>query len=249
MQARIDAKLDRRTAQVARWKAELRAREEKLVGEALDRMVRAHLDAELRRASILDTHDLPDIGARTIVTLLDAGVRTSADFTAVVFGRDRTDGSRVATFVRPNGLHLRVPGVGEAQATALADWRAAVERRARSSAPTALPPQRLAQVRAGTVARLARRIDRSERAQDWARWDMDRLRGRAADERRSITAERRRHRTESRRERAGLVQRQKQLAGAEAEWLRVSGELTAAKAESRRALGVRTYLRFVVTGR
>lgn len=54
---------------------------------------------------------------------------------------------------------------------------------------------------------------------------------------------------ESQRQRAELIQRQKRLAGAEAELARVRTDLATIRAETRRTLGTRRYVNPLATGR
>ncbi|MGX1562152.1 hypothetical protein [Streptomyces sp. NPDC055506] len=139
-------------------------------------------------------------------------------------------------------------GVGEARATALDAWRRSLEQRARASAPAKLPGPALTRIRA-EIATLRAQYDREvKQAESKAQQDRDVLQKQITDERQRLTAERQQRAMETQRKRADLLQRQKQLSGAEAERARVKGELSTARTETRRNLGVWKYVTFLLTG-
>jgi hypothetical protein len=247
--ARITMELNRRTAQVQQRITGLPAKEQSMITNALEPTVRAHIQAKLRSTSIHNARNLQNMGAKTIKALVDAGIRTAADFTGVAFSQSQSYGNRVAYLVRPGGQRVRVSSIGEARATALNDWRRSLEQRARASAPTTLPPQQLAQIRAEIATQRAQWKAEIKQLEGKAQQDRDALQKRTSDERQRLIAERQQRSVESQRKRAELLQRQKQLAGAEVERVRVTGELATARAETRRSLGVGRYVKFVVTGR
>ncbi|MGW5460111.1 protein kinase domain-containing protein [Streptomyces sp. NPDC003996] len=247
--ARITVELNRSTAQVQQQIAGLPAKEQSLIAQALEPTVRTHIDAKLRRTPIHDARDLQNMGAKTIEALVDAGIRTAADFTGVAFSLNQSYGTRIAYLVRPSGQRVRVPHIGEARATALNDWRTVLEQRARASAPTVLPPQQLTQIRTEIATQRTRWKAEIKQAEGKAQQDRDALQKRTSDERQRLTAERQQRSVESQRKRAELLQHQKQLTGAEAERVRVTGELATTRAVTRRTLGIGRYVKFMVTGR
>ncbi|MFJ3639277.1 hypothetical protein ACIPRD_05950 [Streptomyces sp. NPDC090108] len=246
--ARITMELNRRTDQSRKRKAELPAREKSLIAAALEPAVRRHVEAKLRATSIQDARSLPNMGAKTVGALVQAGIRTAADFTGVAYSQGQGSGSRIAYFVRPGGHHVRVSGVGEARATALEVWRQSLEQRARASAPSKLPGPDLARIRTEMAALRARYDQEVKQAESTAQQDRDALQKRITDERQRLTADRQQRAMETQRKRAELLQRQKQLSGAEAERARVTGELRTARKETRRDLGIRKYMTFLLTG-
>ncbi|MDQ0814733.1 Skp family chaperone for outer membrane proteins [Streptomyces sp. B3I7] len=246
--ARITMELNRRTDQSRKRKAELPAREQSMIASALEPAVRQHVEAKLRATSIQEARSLPNMGAKTVGALVQAGIRTAADFTGVSYSQSQGSGSRVAYFVRPGGHHVRVSGVGEARASALDAWRRSLEQRARASAPAKLPGPALTRIRA-EIATLRAQYDREvKQAEGQAQQDRDALQKQITDERQRLTADRQQRAMETQRKRAELLQRQKQLSGAEAERARVKGELSTARTETRRNLGVRKYFTFLLTG-
>ncbi|WP_405522712.1 hypothetical protein [Streptomyces canus] len=246
--ARITMELNRRTDQSRKRKAELPAREQSMIAAALEPAVRQHVEAKLRATSIQEARSLTNMGAKTVGALVQAGIRTAADFTGVAYSQSQGSGSRVAYFVRPGGHHVRVAGVGEARATALDAWRRALEQRARASAPAKLPGPSLTRIRA-EIATLRAQYDREvKQAGSKAQQDRDGLQKRITDERQRLTADRQQRAMDTQRKRADLLQRQKQLSGAEAERTRVTSELGTARTETRRNLGFRKYVTFLLTG-
>ncbi|GAB3119880.1 hypothetical protein GCM10027160_34840 [Streptomyces calidiresistens] len=246
--ARITMELNRRTDQPHKRKAELSAREQNMIAAALEPAVRRHVEAKLRATSIQEARSLPNMGAKTVGALMRAGIRTAADFTGVSYSQSQGTGNRVAYFIHAGGHYIRVPGVGEARASALDAWRRSLEQRARTSAPAKLPGPALARIRA-EIATLRARYDREiKQAESKAQQDRDVLQKRITDERQRLTADRQQRAMETQRKRADLLQRQKQLSGAEAERARMTGALSTARTETRRNLGVRKYLTFLLTG-
>ncbi|WP_371661773.1 hypothetical protein [Streptomyces sp. NBC_00280] len=244
-QARITMDLNRRTDQAQQQLAGLAAKEQRRVGKALEPAVRAHIQDKLRRTSIQDARSLSNMGNKMVQALQDAGIRTAADFIGVDFSHNPS----VVYLVRPGGQRIRVPGIGEARATALSDWRQGLERRARASAPTTVPPAAKAQIKADIAA--LRRTHKAEikQAEAEAFQKKAALQQRITDERARLTGQRQQRAMDTQRRRAELLQRQKQLAGAEAERARVETELGVARGETRDALGVGKYVRFLLTGR
>ncbi|WP_089101972.1 protein kinase domain-containing protein [Streptomyces hyaluromycini] len=247
--ARITMDLNRRTDGVRRQQAELPAKEQRLIADALEPEVRAHVENRLRRTSIQDARNLPNMGAKTIQALIDAGIRTAADYTGVSFSQGPGSGGRTAYFVLGSGMHVRVPGIGEGRATSLADWRQSLEQRARASAPATLPAPVLNRIRAEIATLRAQYATEVKQAEGKAQLDRDATQKRVADERQRLMNDRQQRGMEAQRRRADLLQRQKLLAGAQMERTRVTGELSAARAEIRRVLGAGKYLRFVLSGR
>ncbi|ELP63228.1 hypothetical protein STRTUCAR8_06330, partial [Streptomyces turgidiscabies Car8] len=244
-QARITMNLNRRTDQAQQQLAGLAAKERRRIDKALEPAVRAHIQDKLRRTSIQETRSLSNMGAKMVQALQDAGIRSAADFIGVDFSHNPS----VVYLVRPGGQRIRVPGIGEARATALSDWRQGLEHRARASAPTTVPPAAKAQIKAD-IATL-RRTHKAEikQAEAEALQKKAALQRRITDERARLTGQRQQRAMDTQRKRAELLQRQKQLAGAEAERARVEAELARTRTETRGALGTGKYLRFLLTGR
>ncbi|GAA3865925.1 hypothetical protein GCM10023084_18950 [Streptomyces lacrimifluminis] len=244
-QARITMDLNRRTDQAQQQLAGLAAKERRRVDKALEPAIRAHIQDKLRRTSIQDARSLSNMGNKMVQALQDAGIRTAADFIGVDFSHNPS----VVYLVRPGGQRIRVPGIGEARATALSDWRQGLEHRARASAPTTVPPAAKAQIKADIAA--LRRTHKAEikQAEAEALQKKAALQQRITDERGRLTGQRQQRAMDTQRRRAELLQQQKQLAGAEAERGRVEAELGVVRGEARGALGVGRYVRFLVTGR
>ena len=244
-QARITMDLNRRTDQAQQQLAGLAAKEQRRVDKALEPAIRAHIQDKLRGTSIKEARSLSNMGNKMVQALQDAGIRTAADFIGVDFSHN----SSVVYLVRPGGQRIRVPGIGEARATALSDWRQGLERRARASAPTTVPPAAKAQIKADIAA--LRRTHKAEikQAEAEAFQRKAALQRRITDERARLTGQRQQRAMDTQRKRAELLHRQKQLAGAEAERSRVEAELGVVRREARGPLGVGRYVRFLATGR
>uniref|UniRef100_UPI000A656A37 hypothetical protein n=1 Tax=Streptomyces graminilatus TaxID=1464070 RepID=UPI000A656A37 len=226
-QARITMDLNRRTDQAQQQLAGLAAKEKRRIEKALEPAIRAHVQDKLRGTSIEDARSLSNMGIKMVRALQDAGIRTAADFIGVDFAHN----SSVVFLVRPGGQRIRVPGIGEARATALSDWRQGLERRARASAPTMVPAATKAQIKADIAA--LRRTHKAEikQAEAEALQKKSALQQRITDERARLTGQRQQRAMDTQRKRAELLQRQKQLGGAEAERARVVGELAVARGE------------------
>ena len=244
-QSRITMDLNRRTDQAQQQLAGLAAKERRLLDKALEPAIRAHIQDKLRRTPIQEALSLSNVGAKMVRALQDAGIRSAADFIGVDFSHNPS----VVFLVRPGGQRVRVPGIGEARATALSDWRQGLERRARATAPTTVPASTKAQIKSD-IATL-RRSHKAEikQAEGEAQQKKSALQRRITDERTRLTGQRQQRAMDTQRKRAELLQRQKQLAGAEAERVRVVGELAVARKEARGVLGAGRYVRFLVTGR
>ncbi|NEC86515.1 hypothetical protein [Streptomyces sp. SID12501] len=244
-QARITMDLNRRTDQAQQQLAGLAAQEQRRVAKALEPAIRAYIQDKLRRTSIQEARSLSNMGNKMVQALQDAGIRTAADFIGVDFSNNPS----VVYLVRPSGQRIRVPGIGEARATALSDWRQGLERRARASAPTTVPPAAKAQIKADIA--VLRRTHKAEikQAEAEALQKKAALQQRITDERARLTTQRQQRAMDTQRKRAELLQRQKQLAGAEAERVRVEAELGVARRETRGPLGAGRYVRFLLTGR
>ena len=244
-QARITMDLNRRTDQAQQQLAGLAAKEQRRVDKALEPAIRAHIQDRLRRTSIQEARSLSNMGNKMVQALQDAGIRTAADFIGVDFSHNQS----VVFLVRPGGQRIRVPGIGEARATVLSDWRQGLERRARAAAPTTVPAAARAQIKADIAA--LRRTHKAEikQAEAEALQKKSALQQRITDERARLTAQRQQRAMDTQRKRAELLQRQKQLAGAEAERGRVEAELGVVRGEARGALGVGKYVRLLLTGR
>lgn len=244
-QSRITMDLNRRTDQAQQQLAGLAAKERRLLDKALEPAIRAHIQDRLRRTPIQEALSLSNMGAKMVRALQDAGIRSAADFIGVDFSHNPS----VVFLVRPGGQRVRVPGIGETRATALSDWRQGLEHRARATAPTTVPPTTKAQIKSD-IATL-RRTHKAEikQAEAESQQKKSALQRRITDERARLTGQRQQRAMETQRKRAELLQRQKQLAGAEVERARVVGELAVARKEARGVLGAGRYVRFLVIGR
>ncbi|MGQ0520163.1 MAG: hypothetical protein ACT4PX_03290, partial [Actinomycetota bacterium] len=111
---------------------------------------RARALAELQAgvlASQLGRHSLVAASAGGVSPVLvdrlaRSGVRTAADFTTVAVEQGG------AVVVRPGGRRLEVSGLEPHQAAAMTTWRRHVEESVQVKLPTALPPERVAAIRA-----------------------------------------------------------------------------------------------------
>lgn len=244
-QARITVDLNRRTNQAQQQLASLAAKERRRIDRALEPAIRAHIQDKLRKTSIQGALSLNNMGSKMVQALQDAGIHNAADFIGVDFSHNPS----VVFLVGPSGQRIRVPGIGEARAAALSDWRQGLERRARASAPTTVPPAAKAQIKADIAA--LRRTHRAEikQAEVEAQQKKAALQRRITDERGRLTGQRQRRAMDTQRKRAELLQRQKQLGGAEAERAQVEADLASARKQARGALGAGRYVRFLLTGR
>ncbi|WP_157968620.1 hypothetical protein [Streptomyces geranii] len=244
-QARITMELNRRTDQAKQQLAGLAAKERRRLEKALEPAVRAHVQEKLRRTSIEEARSLSNMGSKMVQALQSAGIRTAADF----IGVDLSHNPSVVFLVRPGGQRVRVPGIGEARANVLDVWRQSLEHRARLSAPTTVPAAAQAQIKADIV--VLRRTHKAEikQAEGEAQQKKTALQRRITDERTRLTGQRQQRAMDTQRRRAELLQRQKQLAGAEVERGRVVSELGVARDEVWGELGVGSYVRFLLIGR
>ncbi|WP_149825093.1 protein kinase domain-containing protein [Streptomyces tailanensis] len=243
-QARITVDLNRSTGRIQKQLTELSAKEARRIAYALAPAVQAHIQERLRKTSIQEARKLTNMGDKMVRALMDAGIRTAADFTGVAFAQQGG-----AYLVGTSGQWIRVPGIGEARANTLESWRRGLEQRARATAPTKVPPGVMANIQI-EMATLRNQLNAElKQVEAGAQRSRDALKNRIADERQRLTAARQRRGMESQRQRAELIQRQKRLAGAEAELARVRTDLATARAETRRTLGTRRYVKLLATGR
>ncbi|GHE49904.1 hypothetical protein [Streptomyces capitiformicae] len=243
-QARITVDLNRSTGRIQKQLTELATKEARRIADALAPAVRTHIQERLRRTSIQEARKLTNMGDKMVRALMDAGIRTAADFTGVAFAQQGG-----AYLVGTSGQWIRVPGIGEARANTLESWRRGLEQRARATAPTKVPPPVMANIQIEMATLRNQLNDELKQIETGAQRSRDALKNRIADERQRLTAERQRRGVESQRQRAELIQRQKRLAGSEAELARVRTDLATARAETRRTLGTRRYVKLLATGR
>ncbi|MDT7839304.1 hypothetical protein [Streptomyces justiciae] len=246
--ARITMNVNRRTGKAQQELTGLPAKEKAQLAAALEPAVRAHVQDRLRRTPIREARSLTNMGPKMVTALEAAGIRTAADFTGVVYSVNQGYGSRNAYLVLVGGHRVKVPGIGEARATTLESWRQNLEQRARQSAPTTVPAQDKARIKAD-IAALRRRLKAEvKQAEADAQRERDALQQRITGERTRLTAQRQQHATDIQRKRADLIRQQKQLAGSDQERARVLAQLTDVRKEAKRSLGRVRYARFVLTG-
>jgi len=244
-QARITMDLNRRTDQAQQQLVGLAAKEQRRIDKALEPAIRAHIQDKLRGTPIDEARSLSNMGGKMVQALQDAGIHSAADFIGVDFSHNPS----VVFLVGPSGQRIRVPGIGEARAAVLSDWRQGLERRARASAPTTVPAAAKAQIKADIAAlRVAHRTE-IKQAEAEAQQKKAALQRRITDERGRLVGQRQQRAMDTQRRRAELLQRQKQLGGAGVERARVEAELAVVRGEARGALGVGGYVRFLLTGR
>ncbi|MGW8698852.1 hypothetical protein ACWGOK_18285 [Streptomyces eurythermus] len=248
-QSRITAKLNKETGDLRTKLSGLAAQEQQQLDTALASAVRTHIQDKLRRTPIQDVKKLSNMGSGTVTNLIAAGIHTAADFTGVRYVQGSRNGSRDAYLVRANGYKVKVPGVGEVRAAALESWRASLEQRARKSAPTSVGAQERAAIRQRFAARKKSYEAEITRAESTARDKRDQLQQRITTRLQQVNKEKQQHRAATQQQRAVLLQRQTQLADATTTHGRLTTRLATARAEHRRAFGLRRYLRFVATGR
>ncbi|WP_405771628.1 hypothetical protein [Streptomyces sp. NBC_01538] len=244
-QARITMDLNRRTDQAQQQLVGLAAKEQRRIDKALEPAIRAHIQDKLRRTPIDEARSLSNMGGKMVQALQDAGIHSAADFIGVDFSHNPS----VVFLVGPSGQRIRVPGIGEARAAVLSDWRQGLERRAMASAPTTVPAAAKAQIKADIAAlRVAHRTE-IKQAEAEAQQKKAALQRRITDERGRLVGQRQQRAMDTQRRRAELLQRQKQLGGAGVERARVEAELAVVRGEARGALGVGGYVRFLLRGR
>ncbi|MDX3455673.1 hypothetical protein PV396_27675 [Streptomyces sp. ME02-8801-2C] len=240
-QARITMDLNRRTDQAQQQLVGLAAKEQRRIDKALEPAIRAHVQDKLRGTPIDEARSLSNMGSKMVQALQDAGIHSAADFIGVDFSHNPS----VVFLVGPGGQRIRVPGIGEARAAVLSDWRQGLERRARASAPTTLPAAAKAQIKADIAAlRVAHRTE-IKQAEAEAQQKKAALQRRITDERGRLMGQRQQRAMDTQRRRAELLQRQKQLGYAGVERGRVEAELSAVRG----VLGPGRYARFLLTGR
>lgn len=243
-QARITMDLNRRTGQAQQQLVGLAAKEQRRIDKALEPAVRAHIQDKLRGTSIQEALSLNNMGSKMVQALQDAGIHSAADFIGVDFSHNPS----VVFLVGLGGQRIRVPGIGEARAAVLSDWRQGLERRARASAPTTVPAAAKAQIKADIAALRGTHQAEIKQAEGEAQQKKAALQQRINDERGRLMGQRQRRAMDTQRKRAELLQRQKQLAGAGAERTRVEADLATARRETRGTLGAGRYVRFLLTG-
>ncbi|MFC8347793.1 hypothetical protein [Streptomyces sp. NPDC057280] len=247
--ARITMNMNRRSGKAQQELAGLPAQEKAQLAAALEPAIRAHVQDRLRRTPIREARALTNMGPKMVTALEAAGIRTAADFTGVIYSMNQGYASRNAYLVLAGGHQVKVPGIGEARATTLENWRQNLEQRARQSAPTSLPAQDKARIKADIAARRRRLKADVKQAETDAQRERDALQQRITGERTRLTTQRQQHATDIQRKRADLIRQQKQLAGSEQERARVLAQLTDVRKEVKRSLGRVRYVRFVLTGR
>ncbi|MFI1013938.1 hypothetical protein [Streptomyces sp. NPDC020965] len=249
-QSRVTLDTNRRTARLRQELRELPATERQELAQALEPAVTAYVQEKLRGTPIRTVRSLPTMGTKTVLALLNAGIRTAADFTGVTYENSSNSyGSRAAYLSLPSGRRVRVHGVGEARAATLHDWRASLEQQARSTAPTELPADVERQIRASVIARGTRLQADVRRTESEAKRSKDQLQQRITAARQRMTSEQQQRRVETQRQRSVLLQSQKQLEGINTQREQLHDQLSTTRTEMRESLGNRSYMRFLLTGR
>lgn len=247
-QSRITVALNKETGSLRTKLSGLAAREQKQLDAALASTVKTHVQDRLRRTPIQDVKKLSNMGSGTVTALIAAGIRTAADFTGVRYVQGSRYGNRDAYLIRSNGQQVKVTGIGEVRATTLESWRSSLEQRARTSAPTSVGAQERAAIRQQFATQKKKYEAEVTQADGAARRKRDQLQQRITTRLQQANKEKQQHQATTQHQRAVLLQRQAQLAGATTTHDLLATQLATAGAEHRRTFGLRRYLRFVVTG-
>jgi serine/threonine protein kinase len=125
---KIDHRLQRRLADVARSRQQLGDQHSSRWQAALNQLRAAHIQQQLSRTWIRGDPP-PGIGQGLVARLDAAQIRTAADFI----------GYRDGMIIRPNKTMVRVADIGPSRGNSLAAWRDQLETAARRTAPNALP--------------------------------------------------------------------------------------------------------------
>ncbi|MFD3774766.1 hypothetical protein [Streptomyces sp. NPDC058612] len=247
-QARITVTLNKETGSLRTKLSGLSTREQKQLDTALASAVRAHVQDRLRRTPIQDVKKLSNMGSGTVATLIAAGIRTAADFTGVRYVQGARYANRDAYLILANGQQVKIPGVAEVRAATLENWRAALEQRARKSAPTSLGAQERTAIRQQFAAQKKKYETEITQAESVARRKHDQVQQRITTRLQQANKEKQQQQTATQHQRAVLHQRQSRLSDATTIHARLVTQLAVATADHRRTFGLRRYLRFIATG-
>lgn len=246
--ATIEAALDLRRQAARRGLDALDAREsDLLLREAANRLAE-HIRGKLRTTSIREARRLSNMGDKTVQALVDAGIHTPADFTAVSYATSGY-GSMTATFRLANGRQVRVPGIGQARAQALEAWREHLVTLARATAPTALPGVVQAGIRKGIATERATLESGAGRAEAVATTARAELAIRIEAARGAATQAQAVHRTETLAARSLILDERRRSQASVALLERARADLARERSARRATLGRRRYAAFALRGR
>ena len=167
----VEEELDAALAGVAHLERESHLSEQEARAHALVALQTQVLRAQLGRHSLVAASARGVDGA-LVHQLVSSGVRSAADFTGV------TGGPSGVVVLRSDGRRLEVAGADPRQAEAMVAWRRHVEEAVQLKLPAALPPERLAAIRADYDARRAALALEAEAARSGARRRVEEIRGR-----------------------------------------------------------------------
>ncbi|MFF7248060.1 hypothetical protein ACFZBU_29600 [Embleya sp. NPDC008237] len=227
----------------------LPAREATLLAEASRARVEAAVREALRNVSIRDAENLTNMGTKTVGALVQAGIRTAADFTGVRYASGGSYNTVTAEFRLAGGRYVRVHGIGETRARTLETWRDGLAARARRAAEKAVDPSIRAHVRdriATERATLKRGLQEAEARNAQARTA---LLERITAERVRLTDAREAGRVDTDLRRTGIRRERVRHQGSVDALERLAAVLASERDAARYGLGRRRYVGFVLRGR
>lgn len=193
----VDAALEAALAGLAERGRGIARAEQEARAAALAVLQGAVIDAQLGQHSLV-TASACGVDDTVVHRLGLDGVHTAADFTTVFVEKNG------AAVVRRDGRRLQVSGVDQRQASAMVTWRRRVSEVAQLKVPHALPPERLAAIRAGHDADRAALAGEAERARAEARHRADGIRARWEAEHELVVQRQKRVETDAARQRVDL---------------------------------------------
>ena len=131
-------RLQRGIAAAQKELAGIDTRRDRALNEALAAIREQYVTSQLSAAT-LQSARIPGIGDGMTLRLNVQGIHSAADIVDVQVNQGGAYGQLNAVIEIKGQRHVSVPGIGEARGWALLNWRRAVEERARSRAPQAIP--------------------------------------------------------------------------------------------------------------
>ncbi len=156
--------LERRLIPVDREAGKLQTQKRQEIARKLAGLRGDFVSRELASARII-AHQIPRIGAKNVISLNAAGIRSAADFNGIAVQAGMGYSSALL-FRLANGRLVRVPGIGTSKGKAIDAWRHQQVAHANARAPIALSPSDLRAINSAFSAREAGLNEQRKRIED-----------------------------------------------------------------------------------
>ena len=157
-------RLERRLIAVDRDLGKLQTQKQQGITRQLASIQAAFVSRELAGAHIT-VHQIPGIGAKNVISLNAAGIRSAADFNGIAVQAD-VGYTNALLFRLSNGRLVRIPGIGAGKGNAIEAWRQQQIADANARAPKTLPSSDLIAINSSFSARERELNDRRRRIED-----------------------------------------------------------------------------------